>query len=114
MAARGSIPQMMAAAGIDMLAPEAGIPVIRRELTAGGRRGEILIAGRLGILEEERHPTGGLDVAAVSPDGRGPMLGRVARPARPRRARTSKPRSTRGPSPSWTITGSTARRCSPG
>ena len=36
MATRGSIPKMMELAGIDMLPPEAGIPWIRRELTAGG------------------------------------------------------------------------------
>ena len=39
MATRGSIPKMMELAGIDMLPPEAGIPLIRRELTAGGRAG---------------------------------------------------------------------------
>ena len=50
MASRGSIPQIMAMAGIDMLAPAAGIPVIRRELTAGSRRGELLVAERLGVL----------------------------------------------------------------
>ena len=32
MASRGSIPQIMEAAGIDMLPPEAGVPTIRREL----------------------------------------------------------------------------------
>ena len=37
MATRGSIPKMMELAGIDMLPPEAGVPLIRRELTAGGR-----------------------------------------------------------------------------
>ena len=42
MATRGSIPKMMELAGIDMLPPEAGIPLIRRELTAGGTRGEIV------------------------------------------------------------------------
>ena len=36
MATRGSIPKMMELAGIDMLPPEAGIPLIRRELTTGG------------------------------------------------------------------------------
>ena len=50
MAARGSIPKMMELAGIDMLPPEAGIPLIRRELTMGGTRGEIVIGQRLGIL----------------------------------------------------------------
>ncbi|MFN8642281.1 MAG: SDR family NAD(P)-dependent oxidoreductase [Candidatus Binatia bacterium] len=73
MATRGSIPTMMAAAGIDMLPPSAGVPFIRRELTAGGRRGEVLVGQRLGILLDEFDPTGGLDPAALS--GRGPMLG---------------------------------------
>ena len=36
MATRGSIPKMMEVAGIDMLPPEAGIPIVRRELIAGG------------------------------------------------------------------------------
>ena len=50
MATRGSIPKVMEMAGIDMLPPEAGIPLIRRELTAGGTRGEIVIGQRLGAL----------------------------------------------------------------
>ena len=33
MATRGSIPTIMAQAGIDMLSPEAGIPIVRREAT---------------------------------------------------------------------------------
>ena len=37
MATRGSIPKMMELAGIDMLPPEAGVPWIRRELTAAAR-----------------------------------------------------------------------------
>ena len=60
MAARGSIPKMMELAGIDMLPPEAGIPLIRRELTMGGTRGEIVIGQRLGILLNELDSTGGL------------------------------------------------------
>ena len=52
MATRGSIPKMMELAGIDMLPPEAGIPWIRRELTAGGTRGEVVVARALGILHE--------------------------------------------------------------
>ena len=39
MASRGSIPRMMELAGIDMLPAASGIPVIRRELTAGGASG---------------------------------------------------------------------------
>jgi NAD(P)-dependent dehydrogenase (short-subunit alcohol dehydrogenase family) len=76
MATRGSIPKMMELAGIDMLPPEAGIPLIRRELTAGGTRGEILIGQRLGILLNEWDATGGLDTAAAA--GQGPMAGTIA------------------------------------
>jgi acyl transferase domain-containing protein len=77
MAARGSIPKMMEVAGIDMLAPEEGIPVIRRELTAGATRGEIVVAGKLGVLMRERDETGGLDVAAIAGRAQGPMIGEV-------------------------------------
>ncbi|MBP1685847.1 MAG: beta-ketoacyl synthase, partial [Deltaproteobacteria bacterium] len=83
MATRGSIPTMMAAAGIDMLPPEAGIPVIRRELTAGSTRGEIVVAQRLGMLMNEWDDSGGIDIAAVNANGEtkraghGPMLGKV-------------------------------------
>ena len=65
MATRGSIPKMMELAGIDMLPPEAGIPLIRRELTAGGTRGEIVIGQRLGVLLNEWDATGGLDTSAA-------------------------------------------------
>jgi NAD(P)-dependent dehydrogenase (short-subunit alcohol dehydrogenase family) len=65
MATRGSIPKIMEMAGIDMLPPEIGIPTIRRELTAGGFRGEIVVGQRLGILAEEFDPSGGLDVEKV-------------------------------------------------
>ncbi|HXJ90305.1 MAG TPA: SDR family oxidoreductase [Candidatus Binatia bacterium] len=61
MATRGSIPKVMEMAGIDMLQPEAGIPLIRRELTAGSTRGEIVIAQRLGVLLNEFDKDGGLD-----------------------------------------------------
>jgi acyl transferase domain-containing protein/acyl carrier protein len=74
MATRGSIPQMMAAAGIEMLPPAVGIPWIRRELLAGGG-GEVVAAGRLGALTAERDPTGGLDPARLRPAG--VMVGRV-------------------------------------
>jgi NAD(P)-dependent dehydrogenase (short-subunit alcohol dehydrogenase family) len=66
MATRGSIPKIMELAGIDMLPPEAGIPTIRRELTAGGTRGEIVVGGRLGILTEEFDPDGGLDTERIA------------------------------------------------
>jgi hypothetical protein len=61
MATRGSTPTIMAAAGISMLPPEAGIPTVRRELVAGGRSGELVVAGTLGIMGEEFDATGGLD-----------------------------------------------------
>jgi len=83
MATRGSIPKIMELAGIDMLPPEAGIPLIRRELTAGATRGEIVVGQRLGVLLNEWDATGGLDVAAAevtwkSSPLKGPMVGRVA------------------------------------
>ena len=82
MATRGSIPKMMELAGIDMLPPEAGIPLIRRELTAGGTKGEIVIGQRLGVLLNEWDATGGLDTSAAgtltrSPE-QGPMAGKIA------------------------------------
>jgi 3-oxoacyl-(acyl-carrier-protein) synthase/acyl carrier protein/NADP-dependent 3-hydroxy acid dehydrogenase YdfG len=75
MATRGSIPKMMELAGIDMLPPEAGVPLVRRELTAGGTRGEVVIAERLGMLLDEWDATGGLDTDALPLSG--PMTGRI-------------------------------------
>jgi acyl transferase domain-containing protein len=80
MASRGSIPKVMEAAGIDMLPPTIGAPVVRREIMAGGPGGEVLVAGSLGVLLAERHATGGLDVdaAAGAVGERGwPMTGRI-------------------------------------
>jgi 3-oxoacyl-(acyl-carrier-protein) synthase/NAD(P)-dependent dehydrogenase (short-subunit alcohol dehydrogenase family)/acyl carrier protein len=81
MATRGSIPKMMELAGIDMLPPEAGIPLIRRELTAGGTRGEIVVAQRLGVLLNELDATGGLDASTVQTTGEasasGPISGAI-------------------------------------
>ena len=76
MATRGSIPKVMEMAGIDMLPPEAGIPLIRRELTSGGTRGEIVIGQSLGVLLKEWDETGGIDVSQPAPAG--PMLGKLA------------------------------------
>jgi hypothetical protein len=75
MAARGSIPKMMELAGIDMLPPEAGIPWIRRELTAGSRRGEVVAGDRLGVLLSEWDAAGGLDTVALPSGAAGPMSG---------------------------------------
>jgi NAD(P)-dependent dehydrogenase (short-subunit alcohol dehydrogenase family) len=82
MATRGSIPKMMELAGIDMLPPEAGIPLIRRELTMGGTKGEVVIGRRLGALLNEWDVTGGLDPVAAEASKNlpppGPMIGKVA------------------------------------
>ena len=72
MAARGSIPKMMEMAGIDMLPAEAGVPWIRRELTASGASGEVVVAARLGVLQKDWDEHGGLDASALPP---GPMTG---------------------------------------
>ena len=82
MATRGSIPKIMELAGIDMLAPEAGIPLIRRELTAGATRCEIVIGQRLGVLLKEWDTDGGLDASSPEPAWKsspatGPMVGKV-------------------------------------
>jgi NAD(P)-dependent dehydrogenase (short-subunit alcohol dehydrogenase family) len=83
MATRGSIPKMMELAGIDMLPPEAGIPLIRRELTAGGSRGEIVVGQKLGALLNEWDVSGGLDVSteqtttAQHTPAHGPMIGKI-------------------------------------
>ncbi|HEX9369547.1 MAG TPA: SDR family NAD(P)-dependent oxidoreductase, partial [Roseiflexaceae bacterium] len=66
MATRGSIPKIMEMAGVDMLPPEAGIPTIRRELTRGGTRGEIVVGQRLGVMGAEFDPQGGLDTEKVA------------------------------------------------
>ena len=81
MAARGSIPAIMKQAGIDMLPPEAGIPIIRRELIAG-TRGELVIGQRLGILVNEFDSQGGLEIVAggaleAALKQRGVMIGEV-------------------------------------
>jgi acyl transferase domain-containing protein/acyl carrier protein/NAD(P)-dependent dehydrogenase (short-subunit alcohol dehydrogenase family) len=64
MASRGSIPTIMKQAGIDMLDPAVGIPIVRRELTGGGP-GEVIVAGSLGIMSGEFDEAGGLDIDAV-------------------------------------------------
>ncbi len=60
---------------------EAGVPLIRRELTAGGTRGEIVIGQRLGVLMNEFDPTGGLEVnsevSSAMPQP-APMIGKIA------------------------------------
>jgi acyl transferase domain-containing protein/acyl carrier protein/NAD(P)-dependent dehydrogenase (short-subunit alcohol dehydrogenase family) len=81
MAARGSIPAVMRQAGIDMLPPEAGIPVVRRELMSG-TSGELVIGQKLGILVNEFDAQGGLDTSVNGPfetalRSRGVMVGEI-------------------------------------
>ncbi len=81
MASRGSLPQLMERAGIDMLPPEKAATLVRLELEAG-TRGEVLLAGSLGMLERERDLTGGLNLekanrALTAGNPRHVMLSRV-------------------------------------
>ena len=80
MASRGSIPKLLEAAGIDLLPPSLGIPAVRRELAAGGPSREIVVAGRLGAMLDERETEGGLDPQAVDAGApQGPMRGHARR-----------------------------------
>ncbi len=74
MATRGSIPKIMEMAGVQMLPPEAGVAWIRRELADSGFSGEVIVAGELGLMAAEYHPSGGLATTTV--DGR-VMVGEV-------------------------------------
>ena len=76
MATRGSIPKMMELAGIDMLPPSIGIPVVRQELTAGAAS-EVVIGRRLGALLAEWHASGGLDLEAIAGRAGGVISGAV-------------------------------------
>jgi len=60
MATRGRIPEIMKEAGIDMLDPAEGLPVIRNALVAG-YSGEAVVGRRLGILVQPVDADGGLD-----------------------------------------------------
>jgi acyl transferase domain-containing protein/nucleoside-diphosphate-sugar epimerase len=77
MATRGSIPKIMEAAGVELLPPEAGIAWIRRELTSGAHRGEVVVARALGLMAAEYDPRGGLAEGALDTEA-GPMVGDVA------------------------------------
>ncbi len=61
MASRGSLPQIMQRAGIEMLSPESAAPLLRQELLAD-TRGEAVLAGALGMLSRPRDRDGGLDL----------------------------------------------------
>ncbi|HPB71640.1 MAG TPA: SDR family NAD(P)-dependent oxidoreductase, partial [Phycicoccus sp.] len=79
MATRGSIPRIMEMAGVQMLPPEAGVAWIRRELTASGYTGEVIVAGVLGMMAAEYHESGGVDEAhLVGGHAHGPMVGHAS------------------------------------
>jgi NAD(P)-dependent dehydrogenase (short-subunit alcohol dehydrogenase family) len=78
MATRGSIPKIMEMAGVETLPPEAGVAWIRRELTAHAFRGEVVVAGALGMMAAGYDPAGGLDPASLDTAGAGPLVGDVA------------------------------------
>jgi NAD(P)-dependent dehydrogenase (short-subunit alcohol dehydrogenase family)/acyl carrier protein len=60
MATRGRIPEIMKEAGIDMLDPAEGLPVIRNALKVG-YSGEAVVGRRLGILVKPFDDNGGLE-----------------------------------------------------
>jgi malonyl CoA-acyl carrier protein transacylase len=61
MASRGNIPELMKRAGIEMIHPDQAAACVRQEIEAGSQ-GEVVLAGSLGILEDQQDPTGGLDI----------------------------------------------------
>ena len=78
MATRGSIPRIMQMAGVQVLPPEAGVAWIRRELTASGFAGEVVVAGELGAMAGEQRAGGGLAPGALTgAEAHGPMVGEV-------------------------------------
>ena len=73
MASRGSIPEIMNRAGIDMLEPARGVPVVREEL-AKGSCGEIVVCGSLGSLVAPKDRDGGALVGTTLPGVRGGLF----------------------------------------
>ena len=61
MATRGFIPRAMAQAGIEMLPTVVAVPQVWHELTRGGS-GEVILAGKLSVLEEQTDPSGGMNI----------------------------------------------------
>jgi hypothetical protein len=62
-----------------MLPPEVGVAWIRREITSGTAAGEVVVATSLGMFGEHPSPTGGLDLAALTTEGSGPMVGEIVK-----------------------------------
>ena len=71
MATRGSVPEMMRRAGIEMLDPREAIPLVRQALLSGLST-EVVVGRRLGVLLEPLDANGGLDERAALriPEGR--------------------------------------------
>ncbi len=65
MATRGSVPEMMRRAGIEMLDPKEATPLVR-DVLAAGARGEYVVGRELGVLLESSEVDGGIDRAAVT------------------------------------------------
>src|SRR5271157_1791790 len=62
MASRGNLPEVMRQSGIELLPPETTAPLVRAELLAGQASGEVVLAGALGSLLDNRERDGGLDL----------------------------------------------------
>ncbi len=62
MASRGSIPQLMQQAGIEMMAPNAAAAYVGKEIL-GRSNGEVVISASLGALETDKPGYHGLDVS---------------------------------------------------
>ncbi len=78
MATRGSIPKIMEMAGVQMLPADAGVAWIHRELADSAFRGEVVVAGRLGLMATEYADAGGADVQRIlAAAGPGPMVGEL-------------------------------------
>ncbi len=81
MASRGSIPELMKRAGVEMIPPDEAAPMVYRELVYAPA-GEAVLCGALGLLEKSWPADGGLDLEkanATLTEGNPPhvMLGRV-------------------------------------
>jgi 3-hydroxymyristoyl/3-hydroxydecanoyl-(acyl carrier protein) dehydratase len=65
MATRGSIPDLMAMAGIEMMNPKSAAATIYKEITQGGGH-EVIIAGDLGSMDGTRNSKASLDIDAAN------------------------------------------------
>ena len=108
MATRGSIPKMMATRRDRHAPARGGHADGAARASRGGTRGEIVVGERLGVLVEERHPTGGIDPVRIEAHlAAGPMVGRGSAPGSGHRS-SPRRRSTRVSNRSCTTTRSTA------